>query len=122
MSGIDEQKFRMFLAGMMGSNKGIVLLVTDDDNRPQGFLLGMIDDFFFSRQRYASDLAVYVRQGYRHLAPRLFKRFIDWAESKPRIAHVMLGITSGIGDPDRTGRMYENLGLSRIGGIYFKEV
>ncbi len=118
----DPQKFRMFLAGMMGNNKGIVLVVTDDHDRPQGFLIGMIEELFFSKRRMATDLAVYIRKEYRNLGGSLIKRFINWAESKPRVVQIMLGISSGSGDFDRVGAMYESFGLSRVGGIYVKRI
>ena len=118
----DEQIFKTLVAGMMGSKLARVFVVIDDDDEPQGFLLGLVDNFFFSRERYASDLMVFVREGYRHLAPKLFKEFMTWAESKPRVRHITLGLSSGTGDPDRVGRMYENLGLSKVGGIYTKRI
>lgn len=118
----DIPKFRTTVAGLMGSNKGIVLLVVDDQGSPQGFLLGIIDSLFWSQSRYATDIAVYVREGFRHLAPRLFQEFIEWAKSKPRVAHITLGLSSGIGEPDRVGRMYERFGLNRVGGIYYSRV
>lgn len=118
----DWPAFQLLVANMMGSSKGTVLLVVDDNDRPQGFLLGMIDTLFFSRDRYGTDLALYVREGYRNLAPMLLKRFITWAKSKPRVKHITMGLASGIGDPSRVGRMYEALGLSQVGGIYFQKV
>ena len=118
----DRVKFRTLVAGLIGQNIGTVLVVVDDQDKPQGFLLGIVDELFFSRQRQATDLAVYVREGYRHLAPRLLKRFIDWAESKPRTAMITLGISSGIGNFERVGRMYENFGLAPVGGIYIKRI
>lgn len=118
----DEPGFRLFVAGLMGSNKATVLLVVDDDDKPQGFLLGIIDELFFSRARYGTDIAFYVRKEYRRFAPRVLKQFIAWAKSKPRVDHVLLGQSSGIGDVDRIGEMYEKLGLSRVGGIYYQKV
>lgn len=118
----DEEKFRRFVAGMMGIKTGTVLVVVDDNDKPQGFLLGVVDELFFSTRRQATDLAVYVREGYRHLAPRLFRTFIKWAESKPRVERVTLGISSGIGDPERVGKMYGKLGLSQVGGIFVKSI
>lgn len=115
---LDDSKFRLLVANMMGMKLGEVWVVVDDDDKPQGFLLGLVEDLFYSRQRYATDIAVYVREGYRHLAPRLFREFIKWAKSKPRVVQITLGLASGIGDPDRVGRMYEKLGLFRVGGIY----
>lgn len=117
----DTQKFRLLVANMIGSNKGRVLVVVDDDDKPQGFLLGMIDDLFFSQSRYATDLAFYIREGYRHLAPRMVKDFIAWATGKPKVVHIAMGVSSGVGDVSRIGRMYEGLGMTAVGGIYVLE-
>ena len=119
---LDEQKFKRLVAGMMGLKTSLVLVVVDDDDRPQGFLLGLVEDLFYSRARYATDLAVYVRPGFRNYAPGLMKRFIKWAESKPRVEQIMLGIASGMGDVARVGKVYESFGLSPVGGIYAKRV
>lgn len=118
----DDAKFRMFVAGLMGNKGGIVLVIVDRNDVPQGFLIGILEELFFSRQRMATDLAVYVRDGYRNLAPRLFKTFIEWAESKSRVAQITLGISSGIGDPERVSKMYENLGFAQVGSINVKKV
>ncbi|MBW2690539.1 MAG: hypothetical protein JRC99_11480 [Deltaproteobacteria bacterium] len=114
----DVPKFRMLVAGLIGSKLSVVYVITDDNDKPQGFFLGIIDDLFFSRQRVATDLAVYVRKAFRSQAPKMFRMFIKWAKSKPRVAEISFGISSGIGNVDRVGRMYENLGLTHVGGIY----
>lgn len=116
----DESKFRLFVAGMMGSKTSIVLVVVDEDDKPQGLLLGIIQDLWFSKQRMATDIMFYIREGYRNQAPKIIKRFLAWAESKPRMAQVTLGVSSGIGYPDRIGKMYEHLGMVSVGGIYTK--
>lgn len=114
----DDQRFRTFVAGLMGLQTATVLVVVDDDDKPQGFLIGMIDDLFFSRSRYGTDLAFYIREGYRYAAPAMINKFIEWAKSKPRVKYIQLGISSGTGNPERIGRMYEKLGLKRVGGLY----
>jgi hypothetical protein len=119
---LDNHKFRLLVASMMGDKTSRVIVIVDDDDRPQGFLLGLVEELFFSRSRYATDLAVYVRKGYRNLAPAMFKQFMQWAKTKPRVVRIMFGISSGVGDPARTGKMYQSLGLSLCGGIYSKEV
>lgn len=118
----DEPTFKMTVASMMGSKRGVVYVAVDDDDVPQGFFLGMVDDLFFSKERYATDVAVYVRDEYRHLAPRMYRSFIAWAKNKPRVREITLGISSGIGDAERTGKMYSKLGLSRIGGLYMMRI
>lgn len=118
----DETKFRLFVAGIMGSKGGIVLLIVDENDKPQGFFLGVIEEFFFSRKRMATDITAYVREGYLHYAPRLVKTFVTWAESKPRVVRITLGLSSGIGDPERTSKMYGTLGFEQIGSINVKKV
>jgi hypothetical protein len=118
----DREKFTRLLANMMNDKTSRVIVIVDDNDKPQGFLMGLVEEFFFSRQRYGTDLAVYVRSGYRHLAPRMFREFMRWAESKPRVVRIMFGISSGIGNADRVGKMYNQLGLSSVGGLFMKEV
>ena len=118
----DESKYRLFVAGLMGMKKGAVWVAVDDDDKPQGILLGLVCDLWYSRHNYATDVGFYVRDGYRNLVPGMIKRFMAWVEVKPRVAYIELGISSGIGDLERVGKLYESFGLSRVGGIYFKKV
>ena len=123
-SGIppSKEKFTRLVANMMHDRTCRVTVVVDKDNKVQGFLLGIIEEFFWSTRRYATDMAVYVRAGFKHHVPRLFREFITWAESKPRVVRIILGLSSGIGTERRTGKMYTKLGLSNVGGIFMKEV
>jgi len=118
----DRQKFRLLVANMMGDKTSRVIVVVDDDDNPQGFLLGLVEEFFFSRRRFGTDIAVFVRDGHRHLAPRMYREFMRWVVTKPRVDRIMLAVSSGIGNPARVGRMFNQLGLSSVGGIYMKEV
>ena len=43
-------------------------------------------------------------------------------KQKPRMAQITLGISSGIGNPDRTGKLYETFGAENVGGIYVKRI
>lgn len=115
---MDDQRFKTTVAALIGSKNGAVFVIVDDDNQPQGFLLGIIDELFFSRSRYATDLAMYVSKPYRIWAPFMVKRFIRWAKSKPLVAEVTLGVSAGIGDTDRIGKLYRRLGFQPVGGIY----
>jgi hypothetical protein len=80
----------------------------------------VIDELFFSRERYGTDLAVYVRDGFLRFAPRLYKLFMAWAFSKPRVSEVSFAQSSGMGDPDRFHRLMTHTGLSSMGGLYMK--
>ncbi len=118
----DVLKFRKLVGDMMLSKSGRVFVIVDDNDEPQGFLLGMVSELFFSRDRYGTDVAVYVRDGFKNHAPEMFQQFIDWAKSKPRVKEIKLGISSGMDGKDRTGKFYESMGFDNIGGLYLMRV
>lgn len=118
----DEVKFKTFVAGLIGSKNGRVLVVVDDNDVPQGFFLGIVDDLFFSRMRFATDMAVYITKGYRRYAYRLYKTFIQWAKTKPRMYEIMFAQSSGMGDHDRWCKLMIKLGLTQQGSIYTMRV
>lgn len=118
----DEKKFKMTIASMMAYKTGYVIVVVDDDNIPQGFLLGMVEELFFSKEQVAADLAFYVREEYRRYAPRMMSKFIKWAKAKPKVSKIILGISSGFGEPERIGKMYEKLGMTCTGSSYAMRV
>lgn len=115
---MDDTKFRRTCASLIGSKTGAVFVVVDDEGEVQGFLMGMIDELFFSKARFATDLATYVRKEYRHLAPFMVKRFAKWAFSKTGVKEITLGISSGMDTVDRAGRMYRAIGFKPAGGVY----
>ena len=119
---MDDTQFKRTVASLIGSKTGAVFVVVDDDDMVHGFLLGIIDTLFFSKARYATDLATYVRAEFRMFAPFMFRRFVTWAKSKPNVAEITLGISSGIGDTGRVGRMYERIGFQPVGGLYVMRV
>ena len=114
----DEQKFKMAVASLMSNKLGRVYVVVDDDDIPQGFFLGIVDDLFFSRQRYATDMAVYIRDGYRNYAYRLYKLFIEWAKTKPRMFEITFAQSSGMGEHKRWCELMLKLGLRKEGSFY----
>ena len=44
--------------------------------------------------------------------------FISWAKNNPGVKEIMLGTTSGIGDTERTKKLYERMGVVRIGDTF----
>lgn len=118
---VDDIKFKRACATLIGSKMGCVFVVVDEGNIAQGFILGMVDDLFFSKSKYATDLATYVTDEFRMLAPFMIRRFITWAKSKG-VSEITLGISSGIGDTQRVGRLYERLGFSPVGGMFAMKI
>lgn len=119
---MDDAKFKQTVAMLMGSALGAVFVVSDDNNKPVGFIMGMADTLFFSKKRYATDLCMYVRPKASAYGAFLVRRFIRWAERIPAIAEITLGISSGMSNSERLGRMYERMGLRRVGGMYVLRV
>jgi len=118
----DEQKFKLLLAGLMGHKKGLVLVVVDDNDVPQGFLSGIVEEYSFSRATYATDFFTYIRKPYRQYAAMLYNKFISWAKTKPRIAFIEFAQSSGMGDHERWCVLMERLGLVKNGSFYVLEV
>jgi len=118
----DIQKFKIFLAGLMGHKRGLVLVVVDDDDVPQGFLAGIVDEYGFSRATFATDIYTYIRPKYRCYARRLYNKFIEWAKTKPRIAFIEFAQSSGYGGHERWSRLMEHLGMVKKGSFYVMAV
>jgi len=83
-----------------------------------GFFMACKEQHWFSRSKYASDICFVVDPKHGNYAPSLIKRFIKWAKSDPKVTDVMLGISSGLDKDERTGRMYQNIGFTKVGGVY----
>lgn len=119
---INEQKCRRLVVQMMNAAKTCVWVVADDQDQAQGFLLGAVDDLFFSDAWFATDIATYVRPGFRRYGFRLIRRFIEWAKTFPKVIEISMAIASGHQYDDRVGRLYEHMGLQRVGGLHVMRV
>ena len=112
---VDEKTLRQLIL-MMIYDKNSCVYVTEDAVGVNGFVLGMVEELFFSRKRYGTDLMIYARKPMDGV--RLLRKLTEWIKTKPRDVEITLGITSGIGDPERTGKLYEAMGYEPIGGMY----
>jgi hypothetical protein len=119
---MNDVKFKTTVANCMFSKSGCCFVVVDESDVPAGFILGVIDTPFYSDQRFATDLAFYVRPEARSYGAWLASRFINWGKSVPGVTEITMAISSGIGDVDRIGRMYEKKGMRRMGGLYTMRV
>lgn len=118
----DEQKFKTTMAGLMGHKRGILLVVVDDEDKPQGFLAGIVDEYAFSRYRFATDMWTYIRKSYRRYAFRLYSRFIEWSKLRPRVVRIEFAQSSGNTGYERWCKLMEKLGCYRVGSIYMMRV
>lgn len=80
-----------------------------------GILVGVAQQLWWSRTRYATDLCFYSEHagdGYQ-----LLKRFVAWAWKTPGVIEITMGQSSGI-DTKRSAALYRRAGLTLVGGIY----
>ena len=90
-------------------------LVAEHDDKITGFLLGAAVPLWFSKKRSASDIATYAespRDGYR-----MIRQFVDWAWSIPNVIEITMAQSSGF-EIERSGKIYERMGLVRVGALY----
>lgn len=115
----DEQKVAEFLSGLVASGTGVVF-VAERDGKVIGGFAGGIVEWWFSRDRLAFDLSLFVHPKHRHglIAMKLIKAFEAWAKDKGAI-EVRLGITTNIGVAG-TARLYKSMGFENAGVTFGK--
>lgn len=119
---LSEKRFRPEICKLIKSESAIVL-IAEHEGDVVGGLVGQIGRVWYSDDLYATDLAFVVRAEYSGLyAWLLAKKFIRWAKSDERVVEVTMQISSGMGDVERVGRLYESLGLANMGGCYTMRV
>jgi len=104
LRAINDKSFNLWIA----EHEGVIV----------GFLLAIKEQHWFSKDKYATDICFVLNDGHGNYAASMIKRFIKWAKEDPKVTDIMLGISSGLDQDGRTGRMYQNLGFTPVGGIY----
>lgn len=92
--------------------------VVELDGKIEGVIIGVTHQLWYSKRKQATDLFFYVTEKGTGWGAKLMRRFISWAKENPGVKEIMLGITSGIGDTDRTKKLYERMGAVRIGDTF----
>jgi GNAT superfamily N-acetyltransferase len=111
------QKFSALLRRLIDSPSGMVA-VAEKDGQIVGAVAAVITEHYFADANISYELGLYVEKAHRGTLAgyRLAKEYITWARSKG-VDQIDMGITTGI-DEDRTGRMYERLGLKHVGIVF----
>lgn len=112
---IDEQGSRMLLARAL-CDKQKLLLVGERNGAINGFFFGMVDELFFSKAKYATDVIWTSTDPVNSVL--MLRRFLVWAKEK-NVHHIELGISSGV-EPERTEALYQKLGFTRVGAHFIK--
>lgn len=87
------------------------LIALGEDGAVVGLLFGSLEPFFFNAKRtYATDL-MFISRGH---GEHLWRQFRDWAFSSGA-DRLLMGVSSG---EERSSRLLEALGMTRVGGMY----
>ena len=116
---LSEQKCKRLISMMIGSPTQFAWLA-ERGGEIQGVLLGGVDEILWSTKKEASDILFYVRNTAKGDGVRLARQFIGWARNIPSV--YLVGLSVSTGNPDEAERLYEGLGLRRLGGIYVEVV
>jgi GNAT superfamily N-acetyltransferase len=118
----DEAKLRGFLRRVITASDHACLVYESASKRLDGVMIGYVTEHFFSRQKGASDILLFVRPERRGgiAAARLWTAFKDWAR-RAGATSLSFGTMAG-GAPDRTRRFYTGLGMTEVGSIYRLEL
>jgi len=114
---IDKNSAPKDLRYLMSSKTGVVL-VAEHHNEIVGVLVGQVMKQAFVNCRYATDLAFVVMPGHPIQAVQLARQFVHWAKGMRNVKEIVLNISSGLGNVERVGEMYERLGMRKMGGTY----
>lgn len=121
MCSVNPQKARRNLAFFINSKRCLVL-VAEHQSQVVGFIVGGIETLWYSDEQLVTDVAFYVEPLYRAYGPALVKRLRSWGMRFPRVSELLLGISTGTRHAERTGRMYQHLGLRAVGGLYVQKL
>lgn len=115
--GLSIPKVAESLASLITLDNGC-LFVVDEGDKITGMIGGIMLDFWFSDDMYATDLVLYVDKEYRtkNYGYRLVKSFVKWAKDNDA-DEISTGISSGL-DIDKAGRLFERLGFKYKGKMY----
>lgn len=114
-SSFDETKVRRVLNAVIDG--GAAFVHEDVCGAIDGGLVGMVLERWYSTDKVATDLGVFVKPDKRggFIAYRLVRAFVTW--STARALPIEMGASTGVA-PEVADRLYTAIGFERIGGAY----
>lgn len=114
----DEQKVRDRFANLVANDNAFVLVCEQEDGEIVGGFAGYVAEHWYSTDKAAQDLALFVRPDRRGgiAAARMVKAFIAWAKERGAL-QIVLGISTGV-RVEETAALYRSIGLKQFGYLY----
>jgi GNAT superfamily N-acetyltransferase len=100
------------------NHEDALLLVSERDQKLQGYFTASIQEYFFSTEKLAFDLSHYVLPAFRGspIIIRFIKIYQDWCALKGA-SEATVSVSTGI-NPDKASRLYSRLGFELSGFIH----
>lgn len=116
----DPEKLRDTLKQLIESQKGThcFFVAEDPDGRLIGGFIGCVEEYFFSRNRVAHSILLYVDPKWRGspAAVKFIHAFRRWALNRNAV-EMCIGVATGV-TIGRTDRFLKRLGFKMTGGNY----
>ena len=94
------------------------VVVVELEGKLEGAFIGVKHQLWYSRKKQAADLFFYVTDKGTGWGAKMMRRFISWARENRGVCEILLGTDSGIGDSNRTKKLYERMGAIKIGDSF----
>jgi len=119
----DKNKLIALGEAIIANTNVYYAIVAEDENKVLlGMFVGVIIEYYFSKDRFASDLLFYVDKNKRGALAslRMLKEFELWAKRK-NAKEVRPGTSTGI-EIERTRKLYRHLGYEVTGNTFRKVI
>lgn len=93
------------------------VLVSWDDGKPVGILIGMLDSFIYGNSYYATDIEFIAEKG----GDELLSKFTEWAFLSNAVAVVMGMSNKSDHSEEAKDRYFKSRGFEKTGGMYLLE-
>lgn len=127
--GVDHITARSLIMTAIQRNGGLhqggtIVLVEEKDGAVEAFVIGILDRVYHIGNRLASnDLFLYAsKRARRGASIRLFRGYVQWALSNPKVAKIMGSWTDALGpEVEKIEALYRKEGFHRIGAIWERD-
>lgn len=114
----NKEKVHQFILDMLNDPETQCGFIAEKNGYIIGMMAGYLIDYFFCDEVLACDTVLFVRKPYRGslTAFRLIRTFRQWALQHNAV-ELSLGVSTDI-NVEKTGKLYQKMGLKYVGGVY----
>lgn len=117
---LDEHRSRACLAQFLASPEVLFLVLVVDD-RVEGLFIGNVIPVWWMYADAAQDIVFYVTAPYRGHGVKLLRKFRQWAKGFDSVKLIQLNVSFGGPEGERTEKLFQRMGMTRVGAQYIEE-